>query len=114
MNRIIYAVAATCLLTLAACGEEKSVEVVHDVAYFMKGEPEIIISQLVKCRTNPGELEQTPNCENAESAWSNGYLGKFPGTEPIEINRELARRLAEARGQPAPVFEPIIEEPSLK
>ena len=103
MNRIIYVVATTCLLTLAAC---KPAEVVHDVEYFMKGEPEIIISQLVKCRTNPGELEQTPNCVNAESAWGN-YLDRFPGTEPIEINRELARRLAEASGQPAPVFPPI-------
>ncbi|EIM6481046.1 EexN family lipoprotein [Salmonella enterica] len=53
---------------LAGCKQEP-VEVVQSVDWYKENTAERI-ERLAKCRSNPGELEDTPNCINAEQAES--------------------------------------------
>ncbi|WP_285295587.1 EexN family lipoprotein [Aureimonas altamirensis] len=64
------------LLPLAACGNEQDVAdepeteatpIVRDVQYFLDtpDEREAVVDE---CDNNPGELAETPNCENAYEA----------------------------------------------
>ncbi|MFH1553682.1 MAG: EexN family lipoprotein [Pseudomonadota bacterium] len=53
------------MLPLAACFE--SGEGTHTVSEYL-GNDALRADQLSKCRDNPGELAQTPNCRNALEA----------------------------------------------
>ena len=64
-------------LTLIGCKDEK----VHDVQYYLD-HPEERKEQIGKCRNNPGELENTPNCKNALTAEARK---SFSGTKSIEL-----------------------------
>ncbi len=52
--------------TLAGCKQEQA-EVVQSVDWYKENTTERI-ERLAKCRGNPGELADTPNCINAEQA----------------------------------------------
>lgn len=52
--------------SLAACSEPSS-ETVITVSEFIADE-NLRADHIRKCRDNPGELGQTPNCRNAEEA----------------------------------------------
>lgn len=56
------------LLTLAFTGCEKKEET-KTVDWYMAPENEVALeAKLKECRNNPGELGNTPNCQNAELA----------------------------------------------
>jgi len=55
-----------CILGAAACSKQAETKV-FDVEYF-KNNLEAREKTLKMCRNNPGELEDTPNCINAEHA----------------------------------------------
>jgi hypothetical protein len=63
--------------SLVGCGEEK----VHDVQYYLD-HPEERKVQVEKCRNNPGELGNKPNCQNALTAEARS---SFKGTKSIEL-----------------------------
>lgn len=63
--------------SLVGCGEEK----IHDVQYYLD-HPEERKTQIEKCRNNPGELGNTPNCQNALTAEARS---SFKGTKSIEL-----------------------------
>ena len=67
----------TLTLTLTGCKEEK----VRDVQYYLD-HPEERKEWIEKCRNNPGELENTPNCKNALTAEAKN---SFSGTKSIEL-----------------------------
>ncbi|NTD87766.1 EexN family lipoprotein [Agrobacterium tumefaciens] len=53
------------LVLLAACSQEA--ERTHTVDELV-ADTELLSRTITACRTNPGELRQTPNCLNAEAA----------------------------------------------
>jgi len=53
---------------LIACGNQT-----HDVQYYLDN-PDILKETVEKCRSNPGNLNNTPNCINAEEAFRKEYL----------------------------------------
>lgn len=63
--------------SLVGCKEEK----VNDVQYYLDHLEELK-EQVAKCRNNPGELENTPNCKNAFTAEARS---SFSGTRSIEL-----------------------------
>lgn len=63
--------------SLVGCKEEK----VHDVQYYLD-HPEERKEQVGKCRNNPGEIEDAPNCQNALTAEARSSSS---GTRPIEL-----------------------------
>ena len=54
-----------CILGITACSKQEAKG--YDVEYF-KQNAEMRTKTLQECRNNPGELEDTPNCINAEQA----------------------------------------------
>jgi len=52
-------------LFLASCGNDT--HPIHDVKYYLDN-PDILKEVLERCRNDPGSLEDTPNCINAEEA----------------------------------------------
>jgi hypothetical protein len=55
-----------------------SAEPVRDVAWYT-AHPKERSSKLAECRNNPGKLQQTPNCINAESAQTRAWLNSSNG-----------------------------------
>ncbi len=56
------------IITLTGCFEETpKKEEVHTVDWFQKNKVEMN-NTLKRCRDNPGELKNTPNCMNAKQA----------------------------------------------
>jgi len=52
-------------LSLASCSNDA--QPVHDVQFYLDN-PDVLKEVLEKCRNDPGSLEDTPNCINAEEA----------------------------------------------
>lgn len=71
--RLLAAFIVTALL--AACSEPPS-ETVITVSEFLADES-LRADHIRKCRDNPGELEQTPNCRNAEEAEGKARLERM-------------------------------------
>ncbi len=61
---------------LPGCFETKSQEEVHDVQWFLDHTPQRR-ETLKRCANNPGELGQTPNCQNAMAAARKLSVGKL-------------------------------------
>ena len=73
-NKIIYLFLIS--LTLTGCFEEApKKEEVHTVDWFMEHQ-DVMNETLKKCTNNPGELLQTPNCQNAIMAQKKLSIGK--------------------------------------
>jgi hypothetical protein len=64
---IISLIVVAILSILSGCGKEKSVEVVQTVDWYKANKIERL-EVLAKCKNNPGELANKPNCINARSA----------------------------------------------
>jgi len=62
MKALIVSVA---LLTLAGCWDKS--DAVHSVDQFVANQS-LLKKVLMKCRNDPGELRNSPNCRNAEAA----------------------------------------------
>lgn len=60
---------------LAACSEPQSAAVIT-VSEFLADES-LRADHIGKCRGNPGELAQTPNCRNAEEAEGKARLERM-------------------------------------
>jgi hypothetical protein len=69
MKPLIYALAATMLLPLAACKDEASTEEVLTVDWYKSHDAERD-TKIAECKNNPGQLMSTPNCINAIEARS--------------------------------------------
>ncbi len=65
MKKIIGITAIT--ITLTGCFDEKPKEETHSVEWYQKNKVEMN-NTLKRCRDNPGELKNTPNCMNAKQA----------------------------------------------
>ncbi|MEZ2127895.1 MULTISPECIES: EexN family lipoprotein [unclassified Sinorhizobium] len=62
MNRAFF---ATMVLALSACsGQMEKPYTVDELA----GDEALLARIIGECRSNPGELRDTPNCRNAEAA----------------------------------------------
>jgi len=66
MKKIILMAALPLLLT--SCFEKQSQEEVHTVDWFLK-HPKVMKETMDKCINNPGELADTPNCQNVAQAY---------------------------------------------
>jgi len=62
MRFLFIAVSA---LSLASCSNDA--QPTHDVQFYLDN-PDILKETIEKCRNDPGNLEDTPNCINAEEA----------------------------------------------
>ncbi len=62
-----YLVLVILFFTLLGCNEEKLQEEVKTVEWY-KNNSSARKAKLKECADNPGELEKTPNCINAEKA----------------------------------------------
>jgi hypothetical protein len=70
MNKVTIAtVVFGALVTLTGCREDGPTEVVQTVDWFKAHKAERT-EVLAKCKANPGELSNTPNCINARRAAS--------------------------------------------
>lgn len=56
-----------CSILAAGCNKDPVIEKVRDVDYFKKNQGELKAVR-DKCRANPGQLEDTPECINADRA----------------------------------------------
>lgn len=65
--------------TLAGCQQEQA-EVIQSVDWYKENAAERS-ERLAKCRANPGELADTPNCINAEQAESLADTSKRGGLD---------------------------------
>lgn len=73
INKMIL-LAAVALLSLAFTGCEKKEET-KTVDWYMAPENEAALeAKLKECRNNPGELGNTPNCQNAELANHRSFI----------------------------------------
>ncbi|WP_285260586.1 EexN family lipoprotein [Halopseudomonas bauzanensis] len=77
MKRIILPLVIAC--TLAGCKQEQA-EAIQSVDWYKENTNERI-ERLAKCRANPGELADTPNCINAEQAASLADTSKRGGLD---------------------------------
>lgn len=71
------------LLALTACEKDASETAgenitVRDVEYFLSN-PAERKGTFKKCKKNPGELENTPECQNAREANKRAYLDEING-----------------------------------
>ncbi|NTH46700.1 EexN family lipoprotein [Agrobacterium rhizogenes] len=76
MKRLIF---LTFLIGLAGCSKQS--ERIYSVDELMADQT-LLSDIIAKCRSNPGELQATPNCVNAEAANGKSLLlgiGKAPG-----------------------------------
>ncbi len=64
---------------LAGCFEKEPQEQVHDVKWFKENNTQRA-EMLARCANNPGELKETPNCQNAVAAGLQLSVGKFRKT----------------------------------
>ena len=81
MKKIILSLVITA--ALVGCKQEQA-EVVQSVDWYKENTTERV-ERLAKCRANPGELADTPNCINAEQADSLADAAKRGGLfEKIE------------------------------
>lgn len=69
MRRVMMLTAVTMLTACSPANSENTnpKEPVRDVAYYLS-HPDEREAQLNKCKNNPGELADTPNCKNAKAA----------------------------------------------
>lgn len=65
VKKFFWVVIASVLLT--GCFEKEPQEQVHDVKWFMENNTQRV-EMLTRCANNPGELRETPNCQNAVAA----------------------------------------------
>jgi len=77
MKRIILPLVIAC--TLAGCKQEQA-EAIQSVDWYKENTNERI-ERLAKCRANPGELADTPNCINSEQAESLADTSKRGGLD---------------------------------
>lgn len=81
MKKIILSLVITA--ALVGCKQEQA-EIVQSVDWYKENTTERV-ERLAKCRANPGELADTPNCINAEQADSLADAAKRGGLfEKIE------------------------------
>ena len=76
---IIFAI-LICSLLFVGC---KNKEEVKTVEWYSSPENKAALdTKLKECNNNPGELNQTPNCQNAHRAsvlrWSSGTMTPYP------------------------------------
>lgn len=83
MKKIILSLAM--ISSLVGCKQEQA-EVIQSVDWYKENTAERV-ERLAKCRASPGELEDTPNCINAEQAESLADAAKrgglFQKVEPM-------------------------------
>jgi len=83
MKKIILSLAM--ISALVGCKQEQA-EVIQSVDWYKENTAERA-ERLAKCRASPGELEDTPNCINAEQAESLADAAKrgglFQQVEPM-------------------------------
>ena len=65
---------------LPACKKETA-RSAHDVAWYVQHGDERA-AMLSKCRNNPGELKDSPDCVNSAAAEEQGALGSKDGSIP--------------------------------
>lgn len=73
-NPLPFLVCAAFVLMLSGCKKEEIKTVSWYEAHHAERE-----SMIKKCNDNPGELRETPNCENASKAQSNRAFGSNKG-----------------------------------
>jgi len=73
MKRIVnFATIAILALSLAACNSEDT----KTVEWYLKPENKAALEvKIAECKNNPGELWNTPNCQNARMAFEKRLLG---------------------------------------
>lgn len=69
-------IAALVLMALLAACSEPPRETVITVSEFLADDG-LRAEHIEKCRENPGELAQTPNCRNAEEAEGNARFDRM-------------------------------------
>ena len=70
-----FSIALVVAAVLAGCGENTPVQTVD----WYKAHEAERTAMIVKCKANPGELDASPNCINAERAESLADAGKRRG-----------------------------------
>lgn len=70
-----YVLSLIMMASLAACSEPSQATVIT-VSEFLADE-NLRADHIGKCRQNPGELAQTPNCRNAEEAEGKARLERM-------------------------------------
>ena len=71
---IVFSLVLSGVFGLAGCTQE-ALEPVQTVAWYKAHEAERI-AMATKCHNNPGQLEKTPNCINAQQAVSDIFMGR--------------------------------------
>lgn len=74
LRHIVVALSMSGVLGFVGCTKE-SLEPVQTVEWYKQHEAERI-AMATKCHNNPGQLEKTPNCINAQQAVSDIFMGR--------------------------------------
>ena len=71
---IVFGLVLSSVLGIGGCTQE-ALDPVHTVAWYKAHEAERI-AMATKCHNNPGQLEKTPNCINAQKAIDDIAMGR--------------------------------------
>ena len=74
LRPIVFGLVLSGVLGLAGCTQE-ALEPVQSVAWYKAHEAERV-AMASKCHNNPGQLEKTPNCINAQQAVDDIAMGR--------------------------------------
>ena len=74
LRPIVFGLVLSGVFGLAGCTQE-ALEPVQTVAWYKAHEAERI-AMATKCHNNPGQLEKTPNCINAQQAVDDIAMGR--------------------------------------
>ena len=66
---MLLGIAIALMSGTTACSAESAKEETHTVDWYMAPENKAALeAKLQECQNNPGELQNTPNCQNAKQA----------------------------------------------
>lgn len=74
LRPIVFGLAFSAVIGLSGCTKE-ALDPVQTVEWYKQHEAERI-AMATKCHNNPGQLEKTPNCINAQQAVSDIFMGR--------------------------------------
>ncbi len=74
LHFIVFCLVLSGVIEVAGCTKE-ALDPVQTVEWYKTHEAERI-AMATKCHNNPGQLEKTPNCINAQQAMSDVFMGR--------------------------------------
>ncbi|MFZ3014559.1 MAG: EexN family lipoprotein [Nitrospira sp.] len=74
LHSIVFGLVLSGALGIVGCTQE-ALDPVQTVAWYKAHEAERI-AMATKCHNNPGQLDKTPNCINAQQAVSDLFMGR--------------------------------------